>query len=64
MAKSLPVDVPDSIPTELLGERCDRCGGIASFRVELRTGILFFCTDHHERYGEALARSVAIPRSL
>lgn len=56
--------VPDIVPIEMLGETCDRCSARASFRVQLRSGPLFFCEHHRRKYGPALAQVVAIPKNL
>lgn len=45
-------------------DRCDRCGAQAKARVRLSAGELLFCGHHHRMHGEALARAVAIPRSM
>jgi hypothetical protein len=45
-------------------DRCDRCGAQAQSRVTLQSGELLFCGHHFRAHAEALARVVAIPRSL
>lgn len=45
-------------------DRCDRCGAQAQVVVRLNAGELIFCAHHHREYAPALARAVAIPRSL
>lgn len=45
-------------------DRCDRCCAQAQRRFILATGDLILCGHHAVQHGEALAKLVAIPRSL
>lgn len=45
-------------------DRCDRCVAQAQRRFILHTGDLLFCGHHAAQYADALAKLVAIPRSM
>lgn len=52
-------------PAELTAaDRCDRCCAQAQRRFVLATGDLVLCNHHAAFHADALAKAIAIPRSL